>query len=206
MSFVGHVHRAFRRYGLGAICATSISLANSKLGRSGRITSRFRPVLDPNRALNILKQLSYLCGGFHIFAYWVQHINSYLVSLPRSSLTACLAHFAVYLHRMRLRCKLFFVFIFVFFVLMGKRKCPRNLASAWEVRKASQQGHEHLAALQTSPGVILTCSHFPESKFLFLDRFCGRYRVFRVAHGQSMHQLICYAMHQWQTVVLHDMI
>jgi hypothetical protein len=135
-------------------------------------------------------------GGFFIIVYCLQHINSYLESLPRSTLTAFLAHSSVYLNRMRLRCKLSCVFLFTLFVVMRKRKCPRNLASAWGVRKARQHVQERPAALQTSPGVILTLSHNPKTKcrFMLLDRCCRRYRVFLFAHG-SVLQLVYRAVH-----------
>jgi hypothetical protein len=94
---------------------------------------------------------------------------------------------------------------------MSKPKCPRNLVCAWEVRRASQPGQEHVAALQTSPGVILTWSHFPKKipalcfligavqgigySYLLMDNLSTNWFPMQCTNGQAVMPLQSSAKH-----------
>jgi hypothetical protein len=91
MSFDCHVHRQIRRFGLGANCATSVSLANSELGTSGRVKPKFRPIRSESCTGHI-KTVLLTAWGVSTSLYTVYSMQAGTMSLTRSSLTACLAH------------------------------------------------------------------------------------------------------------------
>jgi hypothetical protein len=76
--------------------------------------------------------------------------------------------------------------------------------------KSGRQGSRDRRIRQVSrprQGVILTWSLFPKTNswLMLLCICCRNYRVFLFAHGQSVHQLVNYAVHQCPEVALHDM-
>jgi hypothetical protein len=146
-------------FSLGLDCVPSkVSLANSEFAHSGRIQPKFWPKLVPNSAHNIPNALSFPFGVVTSLYTASKHLFR---EPSTSSHTSCLAHFTMYLNQMRVRCKLFCVLIFALFVITVKRKFPAILRALGKSgRRASLHEQEHPAALQTSPGVILTWSHF----------------------------------------------